>query len=209
MKLYFTPGTCALATHIALAESGTTYETEQVNLKNKTCPSGDYTQINKKGSVPALKMSNGEILTEVAVVLQYIADQKPESALIPKAGTTERYRAQEWLNYISSEVHKAFNPFFVKNGMFDKNPEAMTEFRNFAMETLATRFNYISEKLGKNDYLMGKNFTVADAYLFTVMNWGKFVNFDFSKWSNLTAYQTRIYQRAGVQKALKEEGLLN
>lgn len=209
MKLYFTPGACSLATHIALAETAMTYELEQVNLKNKTCPSGDFTKINAKGCVPALVMNNGEVLTECAVTMQYIAETKGDTNFYPKAGTTERYKTNEWMNFIASEVHKTFGALFIKNGLFEKNPEAMTEYKHFITENITSKFNIVSEKLGKNDYLVGKNFTIADAYLFTIMSWGKFLNFDFSKWSNLTAYQNRIYQRPSVQKALKEEGLLN
>jgi glutathione S-transferase len=209
MKLYFAPGACSLATHIALTETAMTYELEQVNLKNKTCFSGDFTKINWKGCVPAIVMNNGEVLTECTTTMQYIAETKGDTNFYPKAGTTERYKTNEWMNFIATEIHKTFGSLFIKNGLFEKNPEAMTEYKHFITENITAKFNSISEKLGKNDYLVGKNFTIADAYLFTIMSWGKYLNFDFSKWANLTAYQNRIYQRPSVQKALKEEGLLN
>lgn len=208
MKLYFSPGSCALASHIALAETGVPYQVEQVNLKDKTCTSGNYLTINAKGSVPCLRMENNEILTEGAVILQYIADLKPETNLMPKFGTTERYRAQEWLNYIATELHQGYSPFFYAEGIFGNNAEAMNTYKTAMTANLTKKFNYISEKLGKNDFAFGKNFSVVDAYLFTCLSWSKYINFDMNKWPNITAYVDRVYKRPSVQKAMSEQGIL-
>ena len=208
MKLYFSPGACSLASHIVLAETGLPYQLEQVNLKDKTCSTGNFLAINAKGSVPCLKMENNKVLTEGSAILQYIADVKPESNLIAKWGTADRYKAQEWLNYIATEIHKGYSPFFSAERIFDKNSEAFTTFNTFNTNNLINKFNFLSDKLGNNDYVFGKNFTVVDAYLFTCLSWSKYINFDMTKWPNLTAYVDRVYKRPAVQKAMKEEGIL-
>lgn len=205
MKLYYSAGACSLAPHIVLAELNFNYETEAVNLKEKTSASGDFRKINPKGSVPALKLDNGEYLTEGVAISTYLADLKGE--LIPKFGTPERMRYVEWMNFIATDIHKSFTPFWI-TGMLTTNEEAQKEIKNFYSNVLTNKFQFVSEKLGTNDYLMGKNFTVCDAYLFTVMSWAKHINFDLSKWNNITAWMARVYARPGVQKAMKEEGLL-
>ncbi|WP_408096033.1 glutathione transferase GstA [Peredibacter sp. HCB2-198] len=205
MRLYYKAGACSLAPHIVMAELNMVYEIEAVDLANKTCASGDYKMINPKGSVPALRMENGEVLTEGAVIMQYLADQNPEAGLMPKLGTTDRYRCMEWLNFIASEVHKNFTPLFRTSV---KNAEGLKELKDGQIETLKNKIGFISEKLGSNDFLMGKTFTVADAYLFTCLGWGKFVGLDVTQWSNIANYMARIAERPTVMRAMKEEGLL-
>ena len=201
MKLYFTPGACSMAPHIALCEAGIACDLEKVNLGKKTTKSGeDYYQINPKGSVPALQLDDGQILTEAAVILQYIADRKPESGLAPEAGTMERYRLMEWMNYLTSEVHKQFGPLF--------NPDAPEEWKETHRKLLAARFDYLSGALEGGTYLTGDSFTVADAYLFTVLNWTNFVGFDLGKWPVLKDYMARVATRPKVTEAMKEEGLI-
>lgn len=207
MKLYFKAGACSLAPHIVLAEMNTVYTLEAVDLANKTCATGDYWTINPKGSVPALKMENGEILTEGAIISQYLADQKPETNLIPKFGTADRYRCMEWMNFIATEVHKNMGTLFAVNGMI-KNAEGNAEFRAAVDMTLSKKMDFISKKLDNKNFLMGDNFTIADAYLFTCLGWSKFVNFDLTKWPTITNYMNRVFERPAVQKAMKEEGLL-
>lgn len=185
----------------------TWYELEAVDLRAKTSASGDFWKINAKGSVPALKMESGDILTEGQVISRYLADQKPESNLVPRPGTLERYRCDEWLSYISSELHKNFTPLFMPN-MFVQNEEGMIELKGSIHEILKRKMKFVSEKLGSNDYLMGKQFTIADAYLFTVLSWSNYVKFDLTPWSNLTAYVKRVSDRPAVIRALKEEGII-
>jgi len=205
MKLYYAKGACSLAPHIVMSELNMVYELELVDTKTKTCASGDFKKINPKGSVPALKMENGEILTEGAVIDQYLADQKMDSTIFPKFGTMERYRCMEWLNFIATELHKSYVPFFIGPML---SAGTATEISAFYSNMLSSKLDYVSEKLGNNDYLMGKTFTAADAYLFTVLSWSKHVKFDLNKWSNLAPYLERVGTRPAVIKAMKEEGLL-
>jgi glutathione S-transferase len=201
MKLYFSPGACSLSAHIALCESGLPFESEQVALSNKQTKSGvDFTTINPKGYVPALQIGEGQVLTEGVAIVQYIADQKPETHLAPAAGTLDRYRLQEWLTFISSEIHKGFSPLF--------NPKVPDEYKAIARENLARRFSQLSEMIGSKTYVMGDTFTVADGYLFTILNWANFVKVDLSPYPVLVAYQGRVAQRPAVQAALRAEGLL-
>ena len=205
MKLYYAKGACSLAPHIIMSELNMVYELELVDTKNKTCASGDFKKINPKGSVPALRMENGEILTEGAVIDQYLADQKMDSTIFPKMGTIDRYRCMEWLNFIATDLHKSYVPFFIGSML---TPTTATEISAFYSNMLSSKLDYVSEKLGTNEYLMGNNFTLADAYLFTVLSWSKHVNFDLNKWSNLRPYLERVGTRPAVIKAMKEEGLL-
>lgn len=200
MKLYYTPGTCSLSPHIVLHEGGFSFETEKVDLATKKTESGgDYTAINPNGYVPALVLKDGQVLTEGSAIIQYLADRVPEKKLAPPADTMERYRLQEWLNFISTELHKAFAPLF--------NPNAPEEWKKQMKELLARRFDYVSRKLDGQQYLMGDMFTLADAYLFTVLGWGKWVAVDLSPWPVLTRYLERIAARPAVHATLKEEGL--
>jgi glutathione S-transferase len=201
MKLYFSPGACSLSPHIVLREAGLPFELVQVDTRTKKTKTGDdYLQIAPKGQVPVLALDNGELLTEGPAVVQYIADQVPASGLAPLAGSMERYRVQEWLNFITSEIHKSFTPLFKPN-----TPDA---FKPIAKENLTTRFTYLDGKLAGRQYLVGDKFTVADAYLFTVLNWAKFHAIDVAQWPNLKAYMDRVAARPKVREALQAEGLL-
>jgi glutathione S-transferase len=201
MKLYYSPGTCSLASHIALYETGLQFETDRLIKTTKMTTGGEnYMQINPKGYVPALKLDNGSILTEGAAVLQYIADQKPDSGLAPPCGTMERYHLQEWLTYISSEIHKSFSPLF--------NKDASEDVKSHAHSMLSKRLVYAEAQLADKPFLMGDHFTVADAYFFVVMNWSKIVGFDLAPFPNIKEYLARIAVRPAVQAAMKAEGLL-
>ncbi|HXV24356.1 MAG TPA: glutathione transferase GstA [Alphaproteobacteria bacterium] len=202
MKLYYTPGACSLSPHIVLREAGVPITLERVDLATKKTESGaDFTAINPKGQVPALQLDTGDILTEGAVIVQYIADRKPESGLVPPAGSIERYRVQEWLNYIACEVHKTFAPLF--------NPKTPEASRQINKERLASQFGYLDRHLAKNQHLAGSKFTAADAYAFTVISWSRLpmVAIDLSRWPNLSAFMGKIAARPKVEEAMKAEGL--
>ncbi len=207
MKLFYKAGTCSLAPHIVLNELNMIYELESVDLATKVSVSGDYKKINPKGSVPALRMDNGEILTEGAIISQFLADQKMESGLLPKYGTMERYRTLEMMNFIATDVHKSFSPLFGADKIV-KNVEGKTEMKMYYVETVKSKIGLLSDKLGTNDYLMGTQFTIADAYLFTVLGWSKYVGIDLSAWSNIMSYMNRVSERPAVMKAMKAEGLI-
>jgi glutathione S-transferase len=201
MKLYYSPGACSLSPHIALAEAGLAYTTEKVDLKTKKTETGaDYFAINPAGYVPALVLDNGETLTEGPAIVQYIADLAPARKLAPPAGSFERLRLQEWLNFISTELHKSFSPLF--------NPAAPEEWRTFTRGLIGRRLDVVEQKLAGRDYLMG-DFSVADGYLFTVLGWGRLVGVDVKENRPLVAaYVDRVMARPGVQQAMKEEGLI-
>lgn len=207
MKLFYKSGACSLAPHIVMAELNMVYELEAVDLATKQSSSGDFKKINPKGSVPALRMENGEILTEGAIISQYLADQKMDSGLIPKFGTLDRYRCLELMNFISTDIHKSFSPLFGADRIM-KNVEGKTEMKMFYIETLKSKIQIVSDKLGTNDFMMGKQFTIADAYLFTCLGWSKYVGLDLSQWSNITTYMNRVSVRPAVMKAMKEEGMI-
>lgn len=201
MKLYYAPGACSMAPHIAACEAGISLGLEKVDLPKRLTETGvDFNQINPKGYIPVLELDNGERLTEATVILQYLADQKPDSGLIPGPHSFERYRLQEWLTFISSELHKTFSPLF--------SPATVAETRTSLLERIGVRFTWLSGVLDSKPYLMGEAFSVADAYLFTVLGWARFVKLDLGPWPVLVAYQARIAGRPGVQQALREEGLL-
>ena len=201
MKLYYAPGACSLSPHIVLRELGLPVELKKVNNKDKTIDGGgDYRKVNARGYVPALELDNGQVLTEGPAIVQYLADQKPESGLAPKAGSMERYRLMEWLNFLTSEVHKQFSPLFKPN-----TPE---DYKPVARENLAGRFDWIEQQLAGKDYLTGKAFSVADAYLFVLLGWTKFTGIDLARWPNLQAFHARVGARPKVQEALRAEGLL-
>jgi glutathione S-transferase len=203
MKLYFSPAACSLSPHIVLREAGLDAELVQVDLKSKKTKNGeDFTAVNPKGQVPTLVLDDGQIFTEGPAIVQYLADKKPDAKLAPPNGTIERYRLQEWLNFITSELHKGFSPLF--------NPQVPDEYKKMAREAIASRFAYLDKHLGKSGFelLTGAQFTVADAYLFTVVNWSNFVNIDLGQWPNLKAYQARVAARPKVLQAMKEEGLV-
>jgi glutathione S-transferase len=200
MKLYYSPGACSLSPHIVSREAGIPLELKKVNTKDKTIEGGgDYWKVNPKGYVPALELDNGQVLTEGPAIVQYLADQKPDSGLAPKAGSLERYQLQGWLGFLNSEVHKGFSPLF--------KPNTPDEYKKISKENLAGRFDFLDKELGGREYLNGK-FSVADAYLFTLLNWTKPTQIDLAKWPNLAAYQARIGSRPKVQEAMKAEGLI-
>ncbi len=202
MKLYYAPGACSLASHIACEEGGVPCTCVKVDLRAKKLEDGsDYLAINPKGTVPALALDSGGVLTENAVVLQYIADQAPGSALAPAPGTFERYRLAEWLNYIATEIHKGWGPLW--------NAKNSDEVKDAARKALASRFDYVGKRLASTPYLMGDGFTVADAYLFVMLNWSGLLQFELSPWPMLQAYHKRIAERPAVQRALRAEGLLH
>jgi glutathione S-transferase len=199
MKLFYSTGTCALSPHIVLLEAGLPFTIEKTDPKTKKTETGlDYYTINSKGAVPALQLDDGRVLTEGAAIVQYLADQKPESGLAPRAGTFERYQLMEILNYITSEVHKAISPLF--------NPKISADWRASGVANLGKKFDWLSGHLGSKSFLMGTTFTVADAYLYTVLRWSESVGIDLGKWPVLTAYRSHIAQRPTVQEALKAEG---
>ncbi len=201
MKLYFSPGACSLSPHIVLHESGLPFTTERVDLKtHKTADGGDYYQVNPNGYVPLLVLDNGEQLAEGPAIVQWIADLVPGKKLAPPNGTLDRARLQSWLNFIATELHKSHSPLF--------NPAAPEEWRTFMRDLINRRMTTVAKHLEGRDYLMGADFTVADAYLFVVMSWGKWVKVDYAPWPVLQAYQARIAARPAVQAALKAEGLL-
>jgi glutathione S-transferase len=201
MKLYYAPGACSLSPHIVSREAGIPLELQRVNTKDKSMEGGgDFRSVNAKGYVPALDLGNGQVLTEGPAIVQYLADQKPESGLAPKAGSLERYKLQEWLNFITSEIHKSFSPLFKPN-----TPE---EYKKIAKENLASRFEWLDKQLAGRDYLMGGTFTVADAYLFTVVNWTHPMKIDLAPYPNLAAFQKRVAARPKVREAMQAEGLL-
>jgi len=200
MNLYYSPGACSLAPHIVMREAGFPVELKKVDLKAKQFEGGDYKTVNGKGYVPALKLDDGSVLTEAPVVMQYLADQKPESGLAPKAGSMERYRLQEWLNFITSELHKGMGNFF--------NPALTDEWRKAVTDRLSLRMDWLAKQLEGKNYLMGDKFTVADAYLFVILNWAAPSKFDMSKWPVLQEYHKRVAARPKVQEALKAEGLI-
>jgi glutathione S-transferase len=201
MKLYISPGACSLSPHIVVSETGLNVELEKVNLaEHKTASGQDYMTINPKGYVPALELDDGSVLTEGPAIVQYLADQKPGSGLIPAAGSIDRYRVQEWLNFIGTELHKNFGALFNR-----ANPDAVKE---TAKANITKRLAYLNDKLAGKQYLMGSNFTVADAYAFTIVNWTNFVGIDLKPYPNLAAYMGRVAARPKVLETLKSEGLV-
>jgi len=198
VKLYLSPGACSLSPHIVLREAGIPFDFETVDLASKRTKSGaDFKTINPKGYVPALELEGGQVLTEGPAIVQYLADQKPAAKLLPPAGSMDRYRVQEWLNYITSELHKSFGPLF--------SPKTPQEWKDTLKSNLATRFDLLSKKLQDKDYLMGSSFTVADAYLFTILSWAGHVGLDLGKWPVLKAYYDRVGARPAVKAAQEAE----
>lgn len=201
MRLFYSPESCSLSPHIALREAGLPFELVRVHLGSKKLKGGeDFRIINPKGYVPALELAGGELLTEGPAIVQYIADLRPESRLAPPAGTLARYRLQEWLNYISTELHKQFTPLF--------NSGAPADWKQLVREGLFRRFDYVSGQLTGKSHLMGDAFTVADCYLFTVLRWGKWVKVELGRWPVLHEYVAQISRRPAVEAALAAEGLL-
>jgi glutathione S-transferase len=200
MQLYFSPGACSLASHITAREAGIPIKLERADTKTKKLVDGsDYYAVNSKGSVPALRLDDGAVLTEGVAIMQYLADQKPESNLVPKAGTLARYRVQEWLNYITSEVHKSYSPLW--------NPAADPKVKEYAQTNLEKKLDWVNGQLAGKKFLTGDTFTIADAYLYTVINWSYFLNLGLDKWPALKEFHARVAARPKVQEALEAEGL--
>jgi glutathione S-transferase len=201
MRLYTMPGACSLAANIALREAGVPFDIVKISHHTHKSAEGlDLNEINSKGYVPALVLDSGELLTENAALLPYIADLNPAAKLAPPSGTLERYRLSEWLAYINSELHKSFSPLFAPNA-----PEDM---KQYARANLTKRIGWLAEHLGSKPYLLGEQFTVADAYLFVVLSWSVHVSFDLSRWPDLLAYLGRVAARPSVVEAMTAEGLL-
>jgi len=200
MKLYYSPGACSLSPHIVLRESGLAFEPVLASTKTHKLQDGtDYYTINPKGYVPLLELDDGQRLTEGPAIVQYIADRVPEKNLAPANGTMARYRLQEWLNFVTSELHKSFSPLF--------NPAMPEEGKAIYRARLADRFKYVDAQLEGKQYLLGDSFSVADAYLFVVSTWSPHVGVDISGLKNLGAFSARVAARPAVQAALKAEGL--
>jgi glutathione S-transferase len=201
MKLYYSPGACSLSPHIALLEAGLPYDLVKVDLRAKKLENGDdFWKVNPKGQVPALALETGELVTEGPVIVQMIADRAAARHLAPARDSAERYKFLEWLNFITTELHKNFSPLF--------QPAIPDDVKNFFKERLIAKFKYIDSQLAGRDYLMGKQFTVADGYLFVMLTWAERLNLDLSGFANLMAYKARVADRAKVKEALKKEGLL-
>jgi len=201
MKLYYSPGACSLSPHIALLEAGLPYDLVKVDLRAKKLENGDdFLKVNPKGQVPALALDSGELITEGPVIVQMIADKAAGKNLAPARDHADRYKLLEWLNFITAELHKNFGPMF--------SPVLADEAKAFFKDRVMGKFKYIDSQLGGRDYLMGSQFTVADAYLFTMLSWADRMKFDLSAMPNLLAYKDRVAARPKVQEALTKEGLM-
>lgn len=200
MKLYYYPGACSIAPHVVAREAGIPLELEKVDLGSRRTATGeDYATVNPKGYVPALRLDDGSVLTEVSALIQYLADLAPACGLIPPAGSMERYRALEWIGYISTEIHKGFGPLW--------NAKLAPEARSAAVAALSRRLDLVEQVLARQPYLMGEAFTVADAYLFAVASWAPWVKLDMAPWPKLRDFVARVAARPKVQEALLAEGL--
>jgi len=200
MRLFYSPGACSLSPHIVCRELGLDVKLERMDGKTHTLADGrDYYAINPKGSVPALQLDGGELLTEGAVIVQYLADQKPEAGLAPRAGTMERYRLMEWLNFIATDLHKQLSPLY--------NPKVNDEGKAALKDRFVQRLGVVAKRLEQAPYLMGAAFTVADAYLFTILRWTKRFEIDLEQWPSLAAFMKRMAERPAVKAALAAEGL--
>ncbi|HVH47854.1 MAG TPA: glutathione transferase GstA [Labilithrix sp.] len=202
MKLYYAPGACSLSPHVALREAGVSFDLVRVDFaRGKSLPDGSpYTRINPKGYVPALELNDGRVLTEIAAMVQYIADLKPESGLAPRNGTFERVRLQEWLVYIATELHKGLAPLF--------SPVANDDYKAAAKERLTHRFGFLEKELGGKSWLLGDDFTVADGYaLYAIRAWERVAKVDLQEYPTLAGYRRRVEERPAVRAALEAEGL--
>lgn len=201
MKLYYATGSCGLAPQIALREAGQTFDLVKVDFKTKTTVEGDYFEVTPKGFVPALKLDDGEVITEGAVVLQWIADHNPDRGLMPAQGTAERYRALEWLNYIATDMHKGYANLFYP--YLDDASKA-----RFIAGNLATRFDFLDDHLSRNDYLLQNGFSIADAYLYNILTWSPRVNVDLSAYAAIPKFMARMGERPTVRASLEAEGIM-
>ncbi|XTZ36670.1 glutathione transferase GstA [Salmonella enterica] len=200
MKLFYKPGACSLASHITLRETGNAYTLESVDLAKKRLQNGDdYLAINPKGQVPALLLDDNTLLTEGPAILQYLADSAPQSQLLAPVGTVQRYKSLEWLNYIATELHKGFTPLF--------RPDTPEEYKQTTRALLEKKLHYVNDALANSEWISGEHFTIADAYLFTVLRWEVAVKLNVAQLQNITAYMARVAARPGVAAAMAEEGI--
>jgi glutathione S-transferase len=201
MKLYYSPGACSMSQHIVLRETGTKFDLVKVNLGTHQTESGDdYYKVNAKGAVPALMLDSGDVLTENTAIAQYVGDQAKDSQVMPKAGTMERYRQVEWLNWISAEFHKPMGSLF--------NKDMAAKAGDLIKANIDKKAAHLDKSLAKSEYLAGSHFTAADAYAFTVLNWASMVGVDLAAHKNIGPYMARIAARPAVQATLKAEGLI-
>ena len=201
MKLYYSPGACSQAPHIVLHETGLAHDSMRVDLRSKKTEDGsNYLQVNPKGSVPALELGNGEVLTENAVILQYLGDRVGTPDLFPPLGDFRRYRVLEWLNFIATELHKGFGPLF--------NPTAGEDWKQAAKEMLGKKFDYVDRRIGDGPFLMGDRLTISDPYLFVILGWTRGQGIDLDRWPGLAAFRQRMKQRSSVRRVLEFEGLV-
>jgi glutathione S-transferase len=201
MKLYYAPGACSLSPHIALLEAGLAYDLVKVDLRAKKLENGDdFLKVNPKGQVPVLVLDSGELVTEGPVIVQMIADKAADMNLAPARDSADRYKLLEWLNFVTTELHKNFGPMF--------SPVLADEAKAFFKDRVLGKFKYVDSQLAGRDYLMGSQFTVADGYLFTMLSWADRMKFDLSDMPNLVAYKARVGARPKVQEALTKEGLM-
>ncbi len=201
MQLYYSPGACSLASHIILRETGNDFNLIKVDLVSKAIDTGgDFKQVNPHGYVPALKLENNEVLTEGVAIMQYLADQSPDARLVPENGTFERARLQEKLNYLTTELHKSFTPLF-SNLQEEENKKVI--------KNVETKLDFINTQLSDKDYLLGDEFSIADAYLFVITNWTGLTGIDLEKWPNIISFSQRVAKRESVQESMRAEGLLN
>ena len=202
MKLYYAPAACSQAPHIVARETGLDIELAKVNFPDKVTDDGESLyDVNPKGSVPALRLDDGGVLTENAVILQYLADQAPGSELALPAGGLERYRLLEWLNFLATELHKGFGPLW--------NPATPDSFKAATRDALGKKFDYLQEKIGEGPWILGDRFSILDAYAFAVLGWTKLHGIDIARWPGLAAYLDRIAARPAVRETLRAEGLLS
>jgi glutathione S-transferase len=201
MKLYYAPGACSQAPHIVAREAGLDVELAKVSFPDKVTDDGEkLTDVNPKGAIPTLRLDGGEVLTENAVILQYLADRATGSELALPAGGIERYRLLEWLNFIATELHKGFGPLW--------NPATPDEFKQATRDALGKKFDYLQEKIGDGPYILGERFSILDAYAFAVLNWTKIHGIDLARWPGIVAYVGRVAARPAVQETLRAEGLI-
>jgi glutathione S-transferase len=201
MKLYYAPGACSQAPHIILHELGFDHDAAQVHFPDKTLDGGrSYFEVNPKGAVPALELDSGDVLTENAVILQYLGDRSGSAEVLPPPGQLRRYRVLEWTNFVATELHKGFGPLW--------NPNSPAEWKQAARDLIGKKFDYVDKELGSGPYLMGDEFTLPDAYLFVILGWTGMHDIDLNRWTNLAAFRERMMQRPAVRQVMQFEGLL-
>jgi len=209
MKLYFSEGACSMASHIALNEAGIAYTPKPMRFDQGDFNNPHFLNLNPMGAVPVLELDNGQSLTEGVAIMEYIASLNPEANLAPKYGTFEYFKFKQWMNFISTEMHKGFSPLYSVSHM-TKDESAQQEIKNFVLHNLDEKFAVLDQALAKSDFICGIHYTVADGYLFTIMSWAPWMNIDYSKYKNLAAYIARIGERPAVLKTIElEEKLCN